>query len=140
VASRVAISILLLTVLLTGMVAPIGVCALTCERRAESQRHCGQLSDHMPAMVHRHSSMIHSGIDAVGAVLVSQSCHMTCVTAERLNASRKVVPHLRIVQTSSVVLDRTAKFAEPDPPVWSLNSGPPSGRSENSASFTILRI
>src|SRR5713226_7036180 len=79
---RTATSIFLLTALLAG-ITPTGVCTLMCERRAraESQRHCSQASDSMPGMAHDHSAMDHPRVEAVSAVLVSQSCQTNCATA-----------------------------------------------------------
>ena len=96
---RTAVSIALLTVLLAG-ISPDGVCALMCEwhAQAESQRHCSQPSDSMPGMAHDHSAMNHRA-EAMDGVLVSQSCHMNCVTAERLNVWRKVVPQVMVVRS-----------------------------------------
>lgn len=143
VARTTATSIFLLTVLLTGIIAPAGVCALMCERhsRAESQQHCSEASEAMPGMVHDHSAMNHPGVEATSPMLVSQSCRSTCVTAERLNVSRKVVPQVTVVESGLVVLDITAEFLMPDPAsAWSSDNSPPSPRSASTASFSILRI
>ena len=140
--SRTATSIVLVTVLLAG-ITPTEVCALMCERhaRAESQRHCSQASDSMPRMVHDHSVMHHPVVEAVSAVLVSQSCQTNCVTAERLNVWRKVVPEVRVVRSSAVVLSTTAEFLAPDfTAVWGLDSGPPAPPPAQAAAFSILRI
>ncbi len=99
-----------------------------CERhsRTESQRHCSQPSDAMPGMAHDHSAMKHSGVRATSALLMSRSCETNCVTAERLNASRRVVPQVTVVRSSAVVLGTTAEFLAPDfTAVWGLDSGPP---------------
>jgi hypothetical protein len=136
-------SIVLLAVLAAGILTPTGMCALMCERhtRAESQRHCISSSDTMPGMVHDHSAMNHPAAEALRLVMVSQSCQTSCVTAERLNASKKVVPLVTAVQTSAVVLDRAAEFLAPAfTAVWGLDSGPPVPPSSRSASFSILRI
>ena len=73
---RTATSIALLTVLVAGILAPTGVCALMCERhsRTESQRHCSEPADAMPGMVHDHSAMNHRRVEAMNQMLVSQSC------------------------------------------------------------------
>src|SRR5437899_4407873 len=86
---RTATSIVLLTVLLAGL-TPTGVCALICERhaRAERPRHCSQTSDNMQGMAYDHSATNHLAVEAVSAVLMSQSCQTDCVTAERLNVWR----------------------------------------------------
>jgi len=139
---RTATSIVLLTVLLAG-ITPTGVCALMCERhaRAESQRHCGQPPDTMPGKVHDHSSMNHPDVEAMSAVLMSQSCQTNCVTAERLNVWRKIVPQVTIVRSRAVVLDTTAAFLAPDfTAAWGLDSGPPARPPAHAASFSILRI
>jgi len=139
---RTATSIVLLTVLLAG-ITPTGVCALMCERqaRAESQRHCSQPPDSMPGMAHDHSAMNHPGVEAVDAVLMSQSCQANCVTAERLNVWRKVVPQVTVVRSSTVVLSTTAEFLAPDfTAVLGLDSGPPAPPPARAASFSILRI
>ena len=140
--SRTATSIILLTVLIAG-ITPTGVCAFMCERhaRAESQRHCSQPSDSMPGMAHDHSAMDHPGVEAVSAVLVSQSCQTNCVIAERLNVSRKVVPQLTVVQAGAVALKAAAKFVAPDPAAaWSADGGPPAPPTARGAAFSILRI
>jgi len=73
--------------------------------------------------------------------MVSQSCQTSCVTAERLNASRKVVPQVTEVRTAAVVLDTTAEVLAPDSTaVWGLDSGPPAPLTAHAASFSILRI
>ena len=139
---RTATSIVLLAVLLAG-ITPTGVCALMCERhaRAESQRHCGQPSDSMPGMAHDHSAMNHPRVEAMSAVLVSQSCQTNCVTAERLAASRKIFPQVTVVRRGAVVVGTTAKFLAPDPAdAWILEGGPPSPHPPYVASFSILRI
>src|SRR5713226_4415516 len=128
---RTATSIVFLTVLLAG-ITPTGVCALMCERhaRAESQRHCSQPSDSMPGMAHDNSAMNHPGVEAMSAVLVSRSCQTNCVTAERLNVWRKVVPQVTVVQSGAVVLGTTAKFLAPDSAAaWILDGSPPSPHS-----------
>ena len=142
VAQRTATSMILLTVLLAG-ISPPGVCAFICERhaRTESQRHCSQPSDSMPGMAHHHSAMNHPGVEAMGAGLMSQSCQTTCVTAERLNVSRKVIPQVTVIQIGTVILVATAEFLTPDPaPAWSSDSGPPAPPPAHAASFSILRI
>jgi hypothetical protein len=142
VVSRTATSIVLLTVLLAG-ITPTGVCALMCERhaRAEIQRHCIPVSDTMPGMVHDHSAMNHPAVEAMSLVMVSQSCQMSCVTAERLNASNKVVPRVTVVQTAAVLLDTTVEFLVPGfTAAWGLDSGPPAPLPAQAASFSILRI
>ena len=74
-------------------------------------------------------------------MMVSHSCQSNCVTAERLNVSRKVVPQVTVVQTGAVVLDATAKFLVPDPAAsWILDRSSPSPPSAYAASFSILRI
>src|SRR5713101_2494340 len=129
VARKTATSIVLLTVLLAWIITPTGLCALMCERhpRAESQRHCSQPSDSMPGMAHDNSAMNHPGVEAMSAVLVSRSCQTNCVTAERLNVWRKVVPQVTVVQSGAVVLGTTAKFLAPDSAAaWILDGSPPS--------------
>ena len=95
----------------------------------------------MPGMAHDHSAMNHPGVEAMTAVLVSQSCQTNCVTAERLNVWRKIVPQVTVVQGGTVVLGTTAKFLAPDfTATWGLDSGPPAPPPANAASFPILRI
>jgi hypothetical protein len=142
VAPRTATSIVLLTVLLAGIITPTGVCALMCERhsRVETQRHCSQSSDTMPGMDHGHSAMNHPAFEDTRLVVASRSCQTNCVTAERLNVSRKVVPQLTLVQAGAVVLEAAAKFVAPDPAAaWSADSGPPTRPTAHGASFSILR-
>jgi hypothetical protein len=145
VAHRTTTSIALLAVLVAGILTPTGMCALMCERhsRAESQRHCisSADSDTMPGMVHDHSAMNHPAVDASSLVMVSQSCQTSCVTAERLNSSRKVVPQMTEVRTAVVGVDTAADSLMPDPAsAWSSDSSPPSPPPAHSASFSILRI
>jgi len=139
---RTATSIVLLMVLIAGIIST-GVCALLCERnaRAESQGHCNQPSDTMPGMAHDHSAMNHPRVLAISPVMVSHSCQTNCVTAERLNTSRKIVPQVTVVESGAVVLDITADFAPPDTAdAWSSDTSPPYSASVYSASFSILRI
>jgi hypothetical protein len=139
---RTATSIVLMTVLLAG-ITPTGVCTLMCERqaRAESQRHCGQPSNSMPGMAHDHSAMNHPGVEALSAMLMSQSCQTNCITAERLNVWRKVVPQVTVVRSGAFTLATTAEFLAPDfTAVWGLDSGPPAPPPAHAASFSILRI
>ncbi len=143
VANRTATSIMLLAVFVAGILTPTGMCALMCEgdTRVQTQRHCISSSDTMPGMVHEHSAMNHSAVEAMSLVMVSRSCETACVTAERLNASRKVVPQVTVVQSAAVVLDRTAKFLAPGfTAAWRLYSGPPAPTLTCAASFSILRI
>jgi len=143
VPGRTATSIVLLTVLLAGL-TPTGICALMCERhtRAESQRHCSQPSDSMPGMAHDHAAINHPVVvEAMTAVTMSQSCQTNCVTAERLNVWRKIVPQVKVVRSSAEVLSTTAEFLAPDfTAVWGLDSGPPAPPTAHGASFSILRI
>jgi hypothetical protein len=74
-------------------------------------------------------------------VLVSQSCHMNCVTAERLNVWRKVVPQVTVVRRSTAVLSTAAAFLALDfTAAWGLDSGPPARPPARAASFSILRV
>jgi len=74
-------------------------------------------------------------------VLVSQSCHMNCVTAERLNVWRKVVPQVTAVGSGAVVLNTMAEFLALDfMDAWSLDSGPPTRPPARAAPFSILRV
>lgn len=140
--SRAATSIVLLSVLLAG-ITPTGVCAFLCERHAgaESERHCSQPSESMPGMAHDHAAMNHPSVEAMTAVLVSQSCQTNCVTAERLNVWRKVVPQVTAVLSTACVLGTTPKFLAPDfTAVWGLDSGPPASPAARAASSPVLRI
>jgi hypothetical protein len=138
----------LLIVLVAGKLTPTGMCAFMCERhaRADSRRHCvsssGTMSgmDAMPGMAHDHSALDSPAVEALSLVMVSQACQTSCVTAERLNASKKVVPALTGVQTAAVALDRTTEFLPPFTAAWGLDSGPPAPSHARSASFSILRI
>jgi hypothetical protein len=139
---RTATSIVLLVVLIAG-ITPTGVCALMCERlaRTESPRHCSQPSYSMSGMAHDHSAMNHPRVQAMSPVMVSHLCQTNCVAAERLNASRKIVPQVTVVESGAVVLDTAADFVRPDPATaWSSDSSPPYSTSVYSASFSILRI
>jgi hypothetical protein len=143
VPQRTATSIVLLAVLVVGIFAPTGLCALMCERhpRVESQRHCISSSDTMPGMAHGHSAMNHPAVEAMSLVMISQSCKTSCVNAERLSASRETVPQVTVVQTADVVLDSTVEFLPPGFNAgWGLDSGPPGPLPVHAASFSILRI
>jgi len=114
-----------------------------CERhaRTESQRHCSQPSDNMPGMAHHHPAMKHPGVEVMSAVLASQSCQTTCIPADRLNAWRKILPQVTVVQTGTVVLGTAKKFPVPDSAAACIFDGsPPSPHPAFSASFTVLRI
>ena len=77
----------------------------------------------------------------MGRVLMSQSCQPNCVTAERLNVLRRVIPQVTVIQRGTVILDATAEFLTRDPaPAWSSDSGPPAPPPGHAASFSILRI
>ena len=143
VMSRAVTSMVLPTVLLTGMLTPAGSCPLMCVRHqpAKTQRHCGQPSDAMPGMVHDHTAMKHAAVEALSPVVASQSCQTNCLTAERLAVSRKTVLQIVPVQSSTVVLDITATFLTPDLAASRLVHGtPPKRFSVYAASFNILRI
>ena len=139
---RTATSIVLLAVLFAGH-TPTWVCALVCagHARAESQRHCSQPSDTMPGMVHDHSAMSHQRVEAISAVLMSQYCQPNCITAERFNVWRKVVPQETAVRSGAVALGTTAKFLAPNlTGAWILDGSPPSPHPAYAASFSVLRI
>ncbi len=92
-------------------------------------------------MAHDHSAMNHPRGEVMSAVLVSQSCQTNCVTTERLNVWRRVVPQVTAVRSGAVVLGTTAKFLCPDfTAVWGLDSGPPASPAARAASFPVLRI
>jgi hypothetical protein len=77
----------------------------------------------------------------MSAVLVSQSCQTDCVTTERLNVWRKIVPQVTVVRSSAGVLGTTVEFLAPDfAAAWGLDSGPPIRPPAHAASFSILRI
>ena len=140
---RTATAIALLTTLVAGIVSPLGICAVMCQRhsRTEIHHHCGQDSDPMPGMAHDHSAMHHSAVGDMTLVVQAHSCQSDCAVAERLNTSRKIVPHVTVVQTGAVVLDASLKYLDRDlESAWSLDSGPPSFPSAHAASFSILRI
>jgi hypothetical protein len=140
---RTTTSIFLLTALLTG-ITPTGVCALMCGRhaRGELQRHCSQASDPMSGMVHDHSAMSHPGVEAIRAVLISQSCQTNCVATERLNVWRKVVCQVTVGRSDAVVPGVPAEFLAPGSTAtaWGLDSGPPAPPRAHAAAFSILRI
>ena len=143
VAPRTATSIVLLIVLVSGIFTPSAFCVLMCERhtRVATPTHCVESADAMPGMVHDHSAMNPPAVETVSLVAVSQSCQTDCVTAVRLDASRKVVPQVTVVQSISVVPDATADSLVPDfSAAWGLNSGPPALPHARAASFSILRI
>jgi hypothetical protein len=85
--------------------------------------------------------MNHPGAEAMDGLLVSQSCHMNCVTAERLNTWRKVVPQVTVVRGGAAVLNTTAEFLVLDfTAAWGLDSSPPARPPARAASFSILRV
>ena len=142
-ARRTATSIVLLIMLVAGSFTPTAFCALMCERhtRVESPRHCVQSSDAMPGMVHDHSAMNPPAVEIMNLVMMSQSCQTNCVTAERLDTSRKIVPQVRAVHSQTVVLDTTVDFLAADATaVWGLDSSPPAPSPAHVMSFSILRI
>jgi hypothetical protein len=92
-------------------------------------------------MAHDHSAMNHPGAEAVDGLLVSQSCHMNCVTAERLHVWRKVVPQVKVVRSGAAVLRTTAEFLALDfTAAWGLDGSPPARPPARAASFSILRV
>ena len=92
-------------------------------------------------MGHGHSGMNRPAFEGMRLVVLSQSCGIDCVTAERLNVSRKVAAQVTVVRTAALVLDTTAEFLAPDATaVWSLDSGPPAPPPAQAAPFSILRI
>lgn len=94
----------------------------------------------MPGMVHSHSAMNHPSVEAMSAMLASQSCQSSCVTAGRLNSLRAMVPHVTVVENGSVVLV-AAEFLMPHrASEWGLDSGPPAPPSAAIAAFSILRV
>jgi hypothetical protein len=140
---RTSTSIILIAVLLAGTISPVAACALMCERhsRADAHHHCGQDSDPIPGMAHDHSAMHHSAVEDMTLVMQAHSCQSDCAVAQRLNASRKIVPQVTVVQTGAVVLDASPKCLDRNVAnAWSLDSGPPSYPSAPGASFSILRI
>ena len=100
------------------------------------------MAESMPGMVHDHSAMNHSGGMAMRPMLVSQSCQPNCSIAERLAASRKIVPQLTVVESGAVILESaTAKFVEPEfTEASSSDSGPPAATTAHFGSFSVLRI
>ena len=92
-------------------------------------------------MVHDRSAMNHPGAEAIRGVLASQLCQTNCVTAERLNVWREVVPQVTEVRSRAVVLGTTAEFlALGFTAEWGFDSGPPAASPPHLASFSILRI
>ena len=142
VASRTATSSVLLVVLLGGILTPTGLCVLMCQRHAktEIQTHCSEPSDAMPGMVHDNSAMNRPAIQAMSLAMMSPSCQPNCVTAERLNTLREVVPQGTAIESGPVVLDATAELQSPSVAEWSSHGGPPAPPPVYSASFNILRI
>jgi hypothetical protein len=143
VAQRISTSIVLLSALLAGTIAPTGVCAFMCERRsrAESRRHCGESRDAMPGMAHDHSAMNHPSLEAMSAAFASQSCSPNCAPAERLTFSRNIAYQVTVVKTAVVIPDTAAQFLPPDPTgAFSSDGGPPVPPTALTASFSVLRI
>jgi hypothetical protein len=95
----------------------------------------------MPGMALDHSAMHHSAVEDMTLVMQAHSCESDCAVAQRLNASRKIVPQVTVVQTGAVLLDAPPKCLDRDlESAWSLASGPPSFPFVPAASFSILRI
>ena len=143
VASRAATSVVLLTVLLTGMATPAGACALMCVRHQglESRPHCGQPSDAMPRMVHDHTAMKHAAVGAMRPVVGSQSCKTNCFAAERQTVSRKTFSTVTPVHSSAVTLDIAAKRLTLDfARSRRVDGTPPGTLPINAPLFSILRI
>jgi len=94
----------------------------------------------MPGMAHDHAAMSHPA-EAMKAVFASRSCQMNCVTAERLNVWREVVPPQTEVRSGVVVLRASVEVLAPVvTAAWGLDSGPPAPPTAHAASFSILRI
>jgi hypothetical protein len=143
VAYRTATFIVLFAVLVAGILTPTGMCALMCERhaRAERQPHCVQPMDTMPGMAHGHSAMNHAAVEDMSPGMAPQSCRANCVTAERLDVSRKVILPVTVVKTEVVVQEASARFVTAGAVgAWSSDSSPPAPPAAYSASFSILRI
>lgn len=146
-ASKSAMSMVLLAVLLTGMVAPAGACGLMCARNQQAalERHCVQHGALMPGMAPEHSRMNSPAVASVSPVLLPPPCAVRCAAA-RLTSYPRVVPQVTSVQTEGVVLDTAAKLLATDPPAsvpsasWRLDGTPPAFFSTSAASSTILRI
>ena len=141
-ASRTAASSVLLAVLLGGIFTPTGLCILMCHRHAQTeiQTHCSEPSDAMQGMVHNHSAMNRPANQVMSLVMMSPSCQPNCVTAERLNTLREVVPQVTVIESGPVVLDAATELLAPGAAAWSSDSGPPAPPPAYSASFNILRI
>lgn len=143
--SRTVTSLVLLTALLAGVITPMGVCALMCERhsRAGTQHDCGEGSDSMLGMAHDHSAMHHAVVENVILAAGAQSCQTDCAKAERLDISKDVVPQVTAVETGAIILilDATSKSLPAQlVAAWSSDSGPPSFPSAHTANYSVLRI
>lgn len=142
-ARRISTSIVLLSALLAGTIAPTGVCAFMCQRhaRTESRHHCTQPPDGMSKMIHDHAAMNQPSLEAMSVAFASQSCSPNCVPAERLNLSRNIASQVTVVQTAVVIPDTAARFLPPDPTgALSSDGGPPVPPIALTASFSVLRI
>ena len=140
---RIATSMVLLIALLAGILSPIGLCALMCERhsRAEAHHDCSKDPDPMPGMAHNHSAMHQYVVGDMTFVVGAQWCQTDCAVVEQRNIARKVVPQVTVVQTGAVVLGATSKFFAPHlEGAWSLDSGPPPFPSADTSSYSVLRI
>ena len=143
VASKSAMSMVLLAVLLTGMVVPAGACGLMCARHQQAAlaRHCVQHIASMPGMNPEHSRMNSPVVASVTPVLIPLSCEVRCAAA-RLSSHPRVVPQVTSVQTEVVVLKTATDppASVPSPP-WRMDGTPPAFFSTPAAaSFNILRI
>jgi hypothetical protein len=95
----------------------------------------------MPGMAHDHSAMNHSPVGELTFVVQAHSCQSDCAVAEALNISRRVVPQVTVVQTSTIVRDASSTFLGPHlEGAWNLDSGPPFLPSQCIASYRVLRI
>ncbi len=151
-------SMVLLAVLLTLIVAPAGACQLMCaaQHQAESARHCVQHIATMPqhsatvnhiatmtGMAPEHSRMNSPSV-AITPVL-ARSCGIRC-DAARVGAYPRLATQVTSVQTEVVVLETAAKpfandpFANNPSASWRMDGTPPAFVSPSAASSSILRI
>ena len=70
-------------------------------------------------MVHDHSAMNRPAIQAMSLVMMSSSCQPNCVTAERVNTLREVVPQVTVIEAAPWSWMRTAELLAPGlPAAW----------------------
>lgn len=140
-ALRTPTSILLLSVLVTGILSPSGLCAVMCSSHvptADVQGPCDHASHPMSGMIHHHSAaMNHSE----RGMMKQRACPSNCDALESLGAARKALVQLKLRQTGVAAADSTNRTTSPDiAAAWGSSGGSPVRREPLMVAFSILRI